>query len=57
MHDGQKRFDDVLGELEQERRRFDEDLKRLTAVAAHLRSLLPKARRTRRKRCTPRHRF
>jgi hypothetical protein len=35
------RFDEVLYELEQERLRVDEDLRRLTVVAAYLRTLLP----------------
>jgi hypothetical protein len=51
-------FDEVFDMLEQERRRFDEDLGRLTAAAAYLRTLLPhKGRTTRRRlRCTPRRR-
>ena len=50
-------FDVVLRELEQERQCVDEDLKRFTVAAAHLRSLLPGRRRRlprRRRRCTPR---
>jgi len=48
------RFDEVLYDLEQERLRVDEDLRRLADVAAHLRSLLPTRRRSlrRRRRCT-----
>jgi hypothetical protein len=53
MQDIQCRFEEVLYMLEQERVRFDEDLRRLTIAAAYLRELLPK-RRTRRRRCTPR---
>ena len=57
MRDGQRRFDEVLDALEQERRRFDEGLKRLTLAAAYLRPLLPRRRRNaRRRRCTPRRR-
>ena len=48
------RFDDVLYDLEQERQRVDEDLKRLTAAAAYLRAYLPQRRHVRRGRCTPR---
>ena len=51
-------FDVVLRELEQERRRVDEDLRRITAAAAYLRTRLPhkrRPRRTTRRRCTPRH--
>ena len=51
-------FDVVLRELEQERQCVDEDLKRFTVAAAHLRSLLPlpsrRRRLPRRRRCTPR---
>ena len=49
-------FDVVLRELEQERQCVDEDLRRFTGAAAHLRSLLPPTRRRlpRRRRCTPR---
>ena len=49
------RFDEVLRMLEQERKRFDEDLRRLTIAAAYLRALLPGRRRRtmRRRRCTP----
>jgi hypothetical protein len=50
-------FDEVFDMLEQERRRFDEELGRLTAAAAYLRALLPyKGRTTRRLRCAPRRR-
>jgi hypothetical protein len=52
-----QRFDEVLCELEQERRRVDEDLRPLTSVAAYLRALLPEGRRRRarrRRRCTAR---
>jgi hypothetical protein len=50
-----QRFDEVLHELELERRRVDEDLSRLTSVAAYLRALLPqRRRRARRRRCTAR---
>ena len=51
-----QRFDEVLHELEQERQRVDEDLRRFAVVAAYLRSLLsPRRRRLpRRRRCTPR---
>jgi hypothetical protein len=52
-----QRFDEVLHELEQERRRVDEDLRPLTSVAAYLRALLPqRRRRARRRRCTARRR-
>ena len=56
-----RRFDEVLYVLEQERERFDEDLRRLTVAAACLRALLlPERRRMRRRmlrrRCTPRQR-
>ena len=56
MEDTKLRFDEVLYELEQERLRVDEDLRRLTAAAAYLRTQLPpkRPRRTRR-RCSPRH--
>ena len=49
-------FDVVLRELEHERQGVDEDLRRFTVAAAHLRSLLPSRRRRlpRRRRCTPR---
>ncbi len=52
------RFDEVLRMLEQERKRFDEDLRRLAIAAAYLRALLPERRRStrRRRRCTPRQR-
>ena len=51
------RFDEVLCMLEQERKRFAEDLRRLTVAAAYLRALLPERRRhARRRRCTPRRR-
>jgi hypothetical protein len=40
----QRRFDEVLYELEQERQCVDEDLRRLTAAAAYLRTLLPHKR-------------
>ena len=50
-------FDEVLRMLEQERKRFNEDLRQLTLAAAHLRPLLlPERRRMqrrRRRRCTP----
>jgi hypothetical protein len=51
-----ERFDEVLCMLEQERKRFDEDLRRLTLAAAYLRAMLPERRvtRRRRRRCTPR---
>jgi hypothetical protein len=39
------RFDEVLYDLEQERLRVDEDLKRFAVAAAHLWSLLPPSRR------------
>jgi hypothetical protein len=55
MRDAQRRFDEVLDALEQERQRFDEDLKRLIVAAAYLRPLLP-PRCARRRRCTPRRR-
>ena len=51
------RFDEVLYDLEQERLRVDEDLRRLAVVAAYLRTLLPLSRRrhrSQRRRCTPR---
>ena len=48
-------FDVVLRELEHERQCVDEDLRRFTVAAAHLRSLLlPSRRLPRRRRCTPR---
>ena len=52
----EQRFDEVLHELEQERQRVDEDLRRFAVVAAYLRSLLsPRRRRLpRRRRCNPR---
>ncbi len=51
-------FDEVLCMLEQERKRFDEDLRRLTVAAAYLRALLPEHRgaRRRRRRCMRRQR-
>ena len=52
-----RRFDEVLYDLEQERLRVDEDLRRFAVVAAYLRTLLlpPRSRRRpRRRRCTPR---
>lgn len=55
MGDKRQRFDEVLDTLEEERRRVDEDLRRLAVVAAYLRTLLPKRRRVPpRRRCTPR---
>ena len=49
------RFDEVLYDLEQERLRVDEDLRRFAVAAAYLRTLLPTRRRGgRRRRCTPR---
>lgn len=55
MQDAQRRFDEVLGALERERQRFDEDLRQLTLAAAYLRPLLPRRRRrVRRRRCAPR---
>ena len=54
MQDERRRFDKVLDELEQERQRVDEDLRRLVVAAAHLRAMLPERRRARRWRCTPR---
>ena len=53
MQDNKRRFDEVLYALEQERRRFDEDLRRFAVAAAYLRTLLPK-RRVRRRRCASR---
>ncbi len=48
-------FDEVLYDLEQERLRVDEDLRRFAAAAAYLRTLLPTRRRGgRRRRCTSR---
>jgi hypothetical protein len=50
-------FNEVLRELEHERQRVDEDLRRFAVAAAHLRSLLLPSRRRRlprRRRCTPR---
>ena len=53
MQETQHRFDEVLYMLEQERKRFDEDLRRLAIAAAYLRTLLPSKRRMRRRqRCT-----
>jgi len=53
-----QRFDEVLRELEEERLRVDEDLRRFTVAAAYLRTLLlpPRRRRRRSQRrcCTPR---
>jgi hypothetical protein len=55
MLDTQRRFDEVLYMLEQERKRVDKNLRELTAAAAYLRALLPERRRSRpRMRCTPR---
>ena len=56
MEDMKQRFDEVLHELEEERLRVDENLKRFAIAAAYLRSLLPTGRRRlpRRRRCTPR---
>jgi hypothetical protein len=55
MRDTRQRFDEVLFVLEDERRRVDEDLRRLAVVAAYLRTLLPRRRRVpQRRRCTPR---
>ena len=52
----EQRFDEVLGELEEERQRVDEDLRRFAAAAAYLRALLPTRRRgAQRRRCTSRH--
>ncbi|MDQ3833088.1 MAG: hypothetical protein M3315_05525 [Actinomycetota bacterium] len=52
------RFDEVLYDLEQERQRVDEDLRRFAVAAAYLRTLLLPPRRRRRpqprRRCTPR---
>jgi hypothetical protein len=45
MNTTQQRFDEVLDELERERQRVDEDLRRLTVAAAYLRALLPPRRR------------
>jgi hypothetical protein len=53
MQETPRRFDEVLYMLEQERKRFDEDLRRLTIAAAYLRALLPKRCMRRRQRCTP----
>jgi hypothetical protein len=49
-------FDEMLYDLEQERLRVDEDLRRFAAAAAYLRTLLPNrpSGRRRRRRCTPR---
>jgi hypothetical protein len=41
MQQTRRRFGEVLYMLEQERKRFDEDLRRLTIAAAYLRALLP----------------
>jgi hypothetical protein len=55
MMDTRQRFDEVLDALEEERRRVDEDLRRLAVVAAYLRTLLPRRRRVpKRRRCTTR---
>ena len=57
VEDMKLRFDEVLYDLEQERQRVDEDLRRFAVVAAYLRTLLLPARRRRRprrRRCTPR---
>jgi hypothetical protein len=40
-----QRFDEVISELEEERQRVDEDLRRFTVVVAYLRTLLPRRRR------------
>ncbi len=52
----EQRFDEVLRELEEERQRVDEDLRRFTVAAAYLRTLLLPPRRRRRvpqrRRCT-----
>src|SRR5215208_4559545 len=57
VEDMKLRFDEVLYDLEQERLRVDEDLRRFAVAAAYLRTLLlPPSRRRRpqRRRCTPR---
>jgi hypothetical protein len=56
VEDMRLRFDEVLYDLEQERLRVDQDLRRLTAAAAYLRTQLPykRPRRTRR-RCRTKH--
>src|ERR671920_1731306 len=58
VRDMRMRFDEVLYDLEQERLRVDEDLRRFAVVAAYLRTLLLPPRRRRRpqprRRCTPR---
>ena len=51
------RFEEVLYDLEQERQRVDEDLRRFAVAAAYLRTLLLPPRRRRRpqrRRCNPR---
>src|SRR5829696_10331625 len=57
VEDMKLRFDEVLYDLEQERQRVDEDLRRFAVAAAYLRTLLLPARRRRRpqprRRCTP----
>jgi len=51
-----QRFDEVISELEEERQRVDEDLRRFAVAAAYLRALLPNRRRMpQRRRCTPRN--
>ena len=37
-----QRFDDVIRELEEERQRVDEDLRRFAVDAAYVRALLPR---------------
>ncbi len=58
VEDMKLRFDEVLYDLEQERQRVDEDLRRFAVAAAYLRTLLLPPRRRRRpqprRRCTPR---
>ena len=58
VEDMKLRFDEVLYDLEQERQRVDEDLRRFAVAAAYLRTLLlpprRRRRRPRRRRCTPR---
>jgi hypothetical protein len=52
-----QRFDEVISELEEERQRVDEDLRRFAVAATYLRALLPRRRRRmpQRRRCTPRN--
>ncbi len=51
-----QRFDEVIRELEGERQRVDEDLRRFAVGTTYVRALLPRRRRRapQRRRCTTR---